>query len=406
MVKLSKRIDEVSYAIRDVLVHAKKLEAKGRKIVYMNVGDPLKYDFDTPEELKEGIYNAVKNGKNGYSDSKGLPELREAISKKEKEVNGALIDPEDIIITSGVSEAINVLMASLLDSGDEVVLPNPAYPSYTSYSKFYYGKPVFYRTDGENMWVPNTEDLKKKISEETKAIFVINPNNPTGAVYERKTLKEIIDIAGEYGIPLVCDEIYDQIVYDGKFVSMASLSKDVPIIGLNGFSKTLLITGWRLGYIYFKDDKGELSELKNGIEKILRVRLCPNTPAQHAVANFLNKKSDHLKKMVEKLRVRRDYVIKRVGEIDLISCVKPKGAFYIFPRVSDDLPYSRDSDLVLDLLRGEGILLVPGSGFSDGGLKGLHFRMVFLPKLEVLEDAMDRIEKFLNRRKCKGSKNE
>ncbi|MHA1596160.1 MAG: aminotransferase class I/II-fold pyridoxal phosphate-dependent enzyme, partial [Candidatus Asgardarchaeia archaeon] len=261
MVKLSKRVDEVSYAIRDVLVHAKKLEAKGRKIIYLNIGDPLKYDFDTPEGLKEEMYKAVKNGKNGYSDSKGLSELREAISKKERDVNGVALDPEDIIVTTGVSEAINALMASLIEDGDEVLLPNPSYPPYISYSKFYYGKPVLYRTDEENMWLPDIEDLRMKISERTKAIFIINPNNPTGTVYGRRTLKEIIDVAGEHGLPIVCDEIYDQIVYDGKFVSIASLSKDVPIIGLNGFSKTLLITGWRLGYIYFKDENGELSEL-------------------------------------------------------------------------------------------------------------------------------------------------
>ncbi|MHA1859748.1 MAG: aminotransferase class I/II-fold pyridoxal phosphate-dependent enzyme [Candidatus Asgardarchaeia archaeon] len=397
MVKLSKRVDEVSYAIRDVLVHAKKLEAKGRKIIYLNIGDPLKYDFDTPEGLKEEMYKAVKNGKNGYSDSKGLSELREAISKKERDVNGVALDPEDIIVTTGVSEAINALMASLIEDGDEVLLPNPSYPPYISYSKFYYGKPVLYRTDEENMWLPDIEDLRMKISERTKAIFIINPNNPTGTVYGRRTLKEIIDVAGEHGLPIVCDEIYDQIVYDGKFVSIASLSKDVPIIGLNGFSKTLLITGWRLGYIYFKDESGELSELKNGIEKVLRVRLCSNTPAQHAVANFLNKSSEHLKDMVEKLRVRRDYIMRRIERSNLLSCVKPKGAFYVFPKVSDDISYSRDNDLVLDLLREEGVLLVPGSGFTDGGLEGLHFRMVFLPRLEVIEEAMNRIEKFLNR---------
>jgi len=397
LIKLSKRVNEVSYAIRDVLVHAKKLEAKGKEVIYLNIGDPLKYDFDTPEGLKEEMYKAVKDGRNGYSDSKGLSELREAISRKERDVNNVVLDPENIIVTTGVSEAINALVASLIEDGDEVLLPNPSYPPYISYSKFYHGKPVLYRTDEENMWFPDMEDLRKKISERTKAIFIINPNNPTGAVYESKTLKEIIDIAGEHGLPIVCDEIYDQIVYDGKFVSMASLSKDVPIIGLNGFSKTLLITGWRLGYIYFKEENGELSELKNGIEKILRVRLCSNTPAQYAVANFLNKSSDHLKGMVEKLRARRDYIMRRIEESDLLNCIKPKGAFYVFPRVSGTIPYSKDSDLVLDLLGEEGVLVVPGSGFTDGKLEGLYFRMVFLPRLEVLEDAMNRIERFLNR---------
>jgi tyrosine/nicotianamine family aminotransferase len=398
-VVVTRRVREVEYAIRDVIPYAAEVAKTGKKIFYLNIGDPVAFDFDTPEYIKQALMRAVQEGANAYAPSEGLPELRQAISQKEKRVNSVEVSADDVIITSGISEGIQMVFAALIDAGDEVLLPGPTYPPYISYARFFGGKPIMYRTIEKDGWQPDVEDLRMKVSEKTRGIVVINPNNPSGALYEEKVVKEIVDLAGEYEIPILSDEIYDQITYGKRFVSTAALAEDVPVIGLNGFSKVYLMTGWRLGYLYFHDDKGRLEKLKHGIEKETRIRLCANTPVQKAGVAALNGPQDHIKETVQRLKERRDYAWKRLNEIEGISCTKPEGAFYVFPRIHNvGSRWKNDKDFVLSLLKDTGVLFVHGSGFDPTYGSG-HVRGVILPPIETLEQALDEVEKFMKKEK-------
>ena len=394
---IASRAAAIEYAIRDVVVHARELERAGRKVIYLNIGDPLKFDFDTPEHIKEALYRAVREGRNWYGPSEGLPELREAICEKEKRFNGVDIAPEDVVITTGVSEAINFLFGALLEAGDQVLVPGPTYPPYISYARFYGAEPVPYRTIEEEGWAPDIDDMRSKLTERTKLIVIINPNNPCGAVYGPGVVKEILDLAGEHGLPVASDEIYDRIVFEGRFRSTASLADDVPVIGLNGFSKVYLMTGWRLGYMYFRDGEGALAGLREAVIKMARIRLCANTPVQAAAVEAIRGPQEHVKEMVEKLRERRDIAHKRLNEIEGLSAARPEGAFYIFPKVEGvGSRWKSDKEFVLQLLRETGVLVVHGSGFCEEFGSG-HFRAVFLPPPEVLEEALDRMEGFMRK---------
>jgi tyrosine/nicotianamine family aminotransferase len=394
-IRVTERVRTIEYAIRDVIVHARKVAKTGKKIYYLNIGDPVAFDFDTPNHIKQALVKAVEEGANEYSPSEGLPELREAISQKEKRVNGVDISADDVIITQGISEGIQMVMAALVDAGDEILLPGPTYPPYISYTKFFGGKPITYETVEDECWQPNIDDLRSKISEKTRAIVIINPNNPCGALYEEKIVKQILDLAGEHDLPVLSDEIYDQIIYGKKFASTAHLAEDVPVVGLNGFSKAYLMTGWRLGYLYFHDQKDELQELRQCIEKEARIRLCANTPVQKAGVAALNGPQHHIKGMVEKLKQRRDYALKRFGKIEGISCAKPEGAFYVFPKIDAvGSKWKTDMDFALDLLKETGVLFVHGSGFDPVYGAG-HVRGVILPPIETLEQAFNEMERFM-----------
>ncbi|MGC9094968.1 MAG: aminotransferase class I/II-fold pyridoxal phosphate-dependent enzyme [Candidatus Bathyarchaeia archaeon] len=398
-VKVTERVRTIEYAIRDVIVYAKELAKTGKKIYYLNIGDPVAFDFDTPQHIKQALFDAVNGGANAYSPSEGLPELRQAICAKEKRVNGVDVSVDDVIVTSGISEGIQMVMAALIDAGDEVLLPGPTYPPYISYVKFFGGKPVTYEAVEDDGWQPNIDDLRSKISSRTRGIVIINPNNPCGALYEEKTVKQILDVAGEYELPVLSDEIYDQITYEKKFVSTARLAKDVPVVGLNGFSKAYLMTGWRLGYVYFHDENGALKELKQCIEKEARIRICANTPVQKAGVAALNGPQDHIREMVEKLRKRRDYTLKRLNHMNGVSCAKPEGAFYVFPKIHGvGRRWKTDMEFVLELLKETGVLFVNGSGFDPMYGAG-HIRSVFLPPIEVLEQAFNEVEHFMEKNK-------
>jgi len=395
----TKRVRTIEYAIRDVIPYAKQVAKTGKKIYYLNIGDPNAFDFDTPPHIKEALIKAVESGEkaNAYSPSEGLPELREAISQKEKRVNDVDISHEDVIVTSGISEGIQMIMAALINPGDEILLPGPTYPPYISYARFFDGKPVTYKTNEENGWQPDIDDLRKKISKKTRAITIINPNNPCGALYESKVTKEILNLAGEHDLTVLSDEIYDQIVFDKKFVSTAHLAKDIPVVGLNGFSKAYLMTGWRLGYLYFHNQQGRLKEVKDCVEKEARIRLCANTPVQKAGTEALNGPQDHLKTTVEKIKQRSNLAWKRLNEIEGISCAKPEAAFYVFPRIHGvGSKWKTDMDFTLSLLRETGVLFVHGSGFDPVYGAG-HVRGVVLPPLDTLEKALNEIEGFMKR---------
>jgi len=392
---ITERVQNLEYAIRDVVAHARELEKKGKDVIYLNIGDPLLFDFETPENIKEALIQAVKEGFNQYSPSEGIPELRESICEKEKKIGGIDILPENVIISAGVSEGILMVLGALVDNGSEILVPGPTYPPYIAYTEFFGGKAVQYRTSEENEWQPDLDDVRSKITDSTRAIVIINPNNPCGALYDKKIVKAMTDLAGEYNIPVISDEIYDQIAYDEP-VSTANVAKDVSVIGLNGFSKVYFMTGWRLGYMYFiGQDEKTLEELREHVTKEARIRLCANTPVQKAAVEALRGPQNHISRMVEKLRERRDYSHKRLNEIDGISCAEPKGAFYFFPKVDGiGSRWVNDMAFVRDLLEHTGIVFVHGSGFGSAYGSG-HFRGVFLPPIKTLEKTFDRLDRFM-----------
>jgi aspartate/methionine/tyrosine aminotransferase len=397
-VKVTKRASNIEYAIRDVIVHTQELIKKGKKIYYLNIGDPAAFDFKTPQYVKDALCKAIDQDNNYYSQSEGRPELREAIVRKEKRVNNIDITAGNVIITEGISEGIQMILAALVEKGDEILFPGPTYPPYISYTKFFEGTPVAYETIEKEGWIPNIDDLRSKISPKTRAIVITNPNNPTGSVYSAKMIKEMLDIAGEHNLPVLSDEIYDQLTYEKPFVSTANLSKDVPVVGLNGFSKVYQMTGWRLGYMYFKGEGKQLDDLRLGVEKQCRIRLCANTPVQIAGAAALNGPQDFVKGIVEKLKQRRDYAWKRLNEIEGISATKPEGAFYIFPKIHEvGTRWKSDMEFVVQLLRETGVLIVNGSGFDQVYGKD-HARIVFLPPCEELEEAFNCLEQFMKKR--------
>ena len=397
-VKVTARAKAIEYAIRDVIVNAGPLAIMGKKIFYLNIGDPVAFDFPTPQHISQALIEAVQSGENYYSPSEGVQELRQAIAEKEKRVNGVSIAAENVLITSGVSEGIKMVISSLIERGDEILVPGPAYPPYISYSKFFDGTPITYETIEEEKWQPNIDDLRSKISEKTRAIVITNPNNPSGAVYGRKVVKQILDIAGEHDLLVLSDEIYDQIRFTEDFASTAHLAKDLPVVGLNGFSKVYLMTGWRLGYVYFYEPNNELKGLKEIIEKEERMRICANTPVQMAGIAALRGPQDHVKDMVERLRIRRDYSWKRLNEIEGISCAKPEGAFYVFPKIHDvGTKWKTDMEFAVELLKETGVLLVHGSGFDPIYGAG-HVRGVFLPPIETLEQAFNEVERFMKKK--------
>ncbi|RLF51228.1 MAG: alanine aminotransferase [Thermoplasmata archaeon] len=395
MIKASTRSQGINYAIREVVVPAKELEKKGIEVIHLNIGDPNKYDFDTPEHMKQAVYEAMNQGYNGYAPSEGYVELREAIVEREKRRNNVSYPLDNICITSGVTEALQLLINVLLNHHDELLIPGPTYPQYTLITRFNDAIPVPYRCIEENSWQPDVEDIRKKISSHTKGIVLINPNNPTGALYSKKTIKEIIDIAGEHRIPVISDEIYDDMVFDEKQYATASLTRDVPVITFNGFSKVYLVPGWRMGYILFYHN-GELNEIQDAFMRIARSRLCANSICQRACIAALKGPQDHIQKVNKKLRERRDFSYKRLNEIEGISTAKPQGAFYIFPKIEtiNHGIWKDDKEFVLDFLHKKHVLVVHGSGFCETYGKN-HFRAVILPTLETLEKAFDRLEEYM-----------
>ncbi len=397
MVKLAHRLIEFEYAIRDIAAIADKLRASGKKIYHLNIGDPVQVDFTTPVYICQAMADAAFSNKNFYVNSLGIPELREEIVNLEKRKNCIIMDPDDVLVMQGVSEAILFICAAMLENGDELLLPGPVYPPYINFCKFFDGVPVEYKLDEENDWNPDIDDIRKKISEKTKAIVMNSPNNPTGVVYSRKHIQEIIDIAGEYDLPVISDEIYDQIIYETKYECPASMTNDVALIGMNGFSKAHLATGWRLGYVYFHDPQGKLNDIKEGIEKLARTRLCANSVSQFAALEALKNPKDYTNKMVEKLKGRRDIAHKRITELEGFSCVKPQGAFYLFPKLNFSVlkKWDNDKDFVLDLLKETGVCLVHGSGFGSYGKD--HVRIVYLGPPDFLSEVFDLIEDFLRK---------
>ena len=398
MIKISKRSRHISYAIRDVVLPAKKLVRSGIEILHLNIGDPNKYDFDTPQHMKDALFEATKDGHNGYSPSEGYLELRTAILERERRRNNVDYQLDNICITTGVTESLQILLNAFLDPNDELLVPGPTYPQYRVITSFNDAIPISYQCLEEENWQPDVDDIRKKISKKTKGIVLINPNNPTGALYSEKVVKEIISISGEYNIPIISDEIYDDITFDSKQYATATLGKDIPIITFNGFSKVYLVPGWRIGYVLFHHS-GELKDMEDAFMRIARSRLCANSVCQIACIKALKGPQGHIYEMNHKLKKRRDFSYRRLNEIEGISTAKPEGAFYIFPKIEalDKKIWKNDKDFVLDLLHEKHILIVHGSGFCPE-YGNNHFRAVILPEINVLDKAFDKIESFMKER--------
>ena len=389
--KVSDRTAGVEYPIRDIISHARKYEATGKQIIYLNIGDPVKYGFNTPDHIKQALIDAVKNNENYYTESEGLPELRRAIVHKEKQ-KGLSIEENDVLITNGVSEGLDMTLASVVDPNTEVLMPGPYYPPYASYVKFYGGKPVEFKLHEDGR--PDLEDLRSKTSSRSRALCIISPNNPTGEVFDRKSLQQLIDVAAENDLYVICDEIYDKIVFDSQFTGIGNVAKEAPLILLNGFSKGYLMTGWRCGYICINSASEKLTSFRKNVPKLARVRISTNLPVQKAAVQALCGPQDHITDMVIKLKRRRDYVVKRLNGIEGVTCKVPHGAFYVFPKINLDARWANDLQFVLELLNSTGVLTVHGSGF---GLEfgGGHFRLVYLANEQLLESAMDKLERFI-----------
>ena len=389
--KISKKVAGVEYAIRDIVSAATKLEKQGKKIQYLNIGDPVLYGFQPPDNVKEALIKAIQKGENYYAPSEGLPELRDLISQKEHK-KGLSVSSDDILVTNGVSEGLDMIMSSIVEEGDEVLLPGPYYPPYASYIRLHGGIPIEFAVDLDNS-TPDIDDIRSKITPKTIAICLISPNNPTGVVFNEKALKDLVDVANENNLYIICDEIYDQIVFDEKFVGIGKVAGTSPVILLNGFSKVHLMSGWRIGYIAFNNSPA-LEQLRENLPKLARVRISTNLPVQHAALESLRGPQEYISKFVSELKTRRDLVVKRLNSMPGLSCTNPKGAFYAFPKIEQS-KFDSDKEFVMELLNSKGVLTVHGSGFGKQYGSG-HFRLVFLPNLSVLDSALDKIEEFVS----------
>lgn len=398
-VKQSAKLAAVCYDIRGpVLEEAKRLEEEGHRILKLNIGNPAAFGLDAPDEILQDVILNLPNAQ-GYSDSKGLFAARKAIMQEcqKLQVNGVEIN--DIYLGNGVSELITMSMQALLNDGDEVLIPAPDYPLWTASVSLAGGRPLHYVCDEQAGWQPDIKDIEAKISRNTKAIVVINPNNPTGAVYSRQVLLELVEVARKHGLIIFADEIYSKITYDdAEFVPMGSLCQDLLIVSFNGLSKAYRLAGFRSGWMVLSGAKDKARSYIEGLDILTNMRLCANVPGQYAVQTALGgyQSINELILPGGRLREQRDMAWNLLNNIPGVSCVKPTGAIYMFPRLDPGkFPIKDDERLILDLLDREKILLVQGSAFNIDDTQ--HFRLVFLPAADVLEKAVSSLGRFLER---------
>jgi len=398
IISATSRASQIEYAIRDVVVPAAKLEAEGHDILKLNIGDPLAYPgLPTPNHMIDAYHKALIDQQNGYSPAYGISELREAIAEDEnnKQNGGWNCVADNVYICHGVTEALQVIFAAFLNKDDEVLAPGPHYPPYMAYPQLFSGKTVEYRLDPDNAWSIDFEDLESKMNDRVKLLVLINPNNPTGNVISKEELDKIIDLASKWqNCTIISDEIYDRLNFNGNHYSTASRSTDVPVITLNGVSKVYYAPGWRIGYMALHDPTNKLSDIKDGLERLLRSRLCASTPAQYGYLAGLKGDNSWMQDYLSTVKNHNDLCLEQINTIDGISVQAPQGAFYMFVRITHDYWKDRDKEFVLKLLHDKHVLLVHGSGFSKEYGKG-HFRMVFLPSEKILKDALTRIDQFL-----------
>lgn len=394
----SDKMKDVLYEIRGpVAAEAERMELDGHRILKLNTGNPAIFGFEAPDVIMRDMIASLPTSQ-GYSSSKGIISARRAIVTRYEVIpNFPLFDVEDVYLGNGVSELITMTTQALLNDGDEVLIPAPDYPLWTAATSLAGGKPVHYLCDEENNWFPDIEDIKSKITEKTKAIVVINPNNPTGVVYSREILQQIVDIAREHDLLILSDEIYDRILYDGAVhTSIATLAPDLLCITYNGLSKAYRVAGYRAGWMVLTGPKQYARGFIEGLDLLAGTRLCPNVPAQHAIQVALGGRQSIYDFTCEsgRLHKQRDVAYEGLNAIPGISCVKPQGALYAFPKIDPNVhEIHDDTQFMLDLLRAEKILMVQGTGFNWP--KPDHFRVVFLPWKSELEDAIQRLGNFM-----------
>lgn len=394
----SSKLANVCYDIRGpVLARAKQMEEEGQRVIKLNIGNLASFGFDAPDEVRQDVIVNMSNA-SGYSDSKGMFAARKAIMHytQDKKITGVALD--DIFIGNGASELIVMAMQGLLDNGDEVLLPMPDYPLYTAAVSLSGGRPVHYLCDEGSGWLPDLEDIRRKVSDRTKAIVIINPNNPTGALYPVDLLRDIVEIARQHQLIVFADEIYDKMLYDGdEHVSIASLADDVLFVTFNGLSKNYRACGYRAGWMVISGEKRHAQDYFEGLNILASMRLCANVPGQFAIQTALGgyQSIDDLVAPSGRLHKQRDLAYELVSALPGVTCVKPKAALYLFPKLDPKIyPIENDQAFVLGLLEEEKVLAVAGTGFNWP--KPDHFRLVFLPNLDDLADAFARISRYLD----------
>ena len=393
----SKRASNIEYAIRDVVVPATELESQGHSIIKLNIGDPIAYPgLPTPIHMVEAFSKALSDGRNGYSPSYGLPELRAAIARDESN-KGWNAQPQDVYVCHGVTEALQIVFQATLEEGHQVLAPGPHYPPYMAYPQMYGAETIEYELQSNAGWSLNFDDIESKMNDNVRLFVLINPNNPTGSVAGADELNRLLSILEKWPkCILIADEIYDGLDFSGRQVSAASLSDTVPVLSMNGVSKVYYAPGWRIGYMAIHDPISSLVAVRDGIERILRSRLCASTPAQLGYLAGLEQDRSWMKQYCETVKERRDVCLSRISEIEGLEVQNPEGAFYMFVKLTDQKWAEDDKSFVLQLLHEEHVLVVHGSGFSSEKGKG-HFRLVFLPDIDTLHTAFDRIDSFLQK---------
>lgn len=395
----SDKLNNVCYDIRGpALQEANRMEEEGHRILKLNIGNPAPFGFAAPDEIIQDVIHMLPQSE-GYSDSKGIYSARKAVMQECQTRGIPNVDIDDIYLGNGVSELISLITQAMLNGGDEVLIPSPDYPLWTACVRLAGGKAVHYRCDEQSDWYPDINDIRSKITSNTKAIVIINPNNPTGAVYSKEILEQIVAIAREHKLVILSDEIYDKILYDDiKHVPMGSIATDVLCVTFNGLSKTYRLAGFRSGWMIISGAKQQARDLIDGINMLASMRLCANVPAQHAIQTALGgyQSINDLIAPAGRLGKQRDLAWKMLNDIPGVSCVKPGGAIYLFPRLdAKKFNLHNDEQLILDLLRQEKILLSHGSAFNWP--EPDHLRVIFLPRIDDLTAALERFGNFLSR---------
>ena len=404
----AKRLDNVRYAIRDLACVADEVIQQGHKVLPLNVGDPLNFDFKTPPHIIEAVYKAMRDGKNGYAPSPGIPQAIEAI--RDEAMRKGIMTVRDVFVTSGVSETVDLCLSALVNPGEDILTPSPDYPLYSAVLCKLGIALNAYDLNEEDAWQPELADIERKLTPGTRGIVLINPNNPTGSLCSRRMLEQIAEIARRHNLVVFSDEIYDKLVFDyetrdhkrpdhekrdgTRHVAFAAVAPDVPCITFGGMSKNYLVPGWRIGWGIVSGDAAAVKPYTEGIHRLLRARLCANHPEQYAIKAALEGPQDHLIEVQRKLRSRRDLTQRWCEATPRVSCVAPRGAFYAFPRI--DIPES-DEVFVKELIRKKHVMVVHGSGFGQKpGTQ--HFRIVFLPDERTLTRAYGAIGEFIRER--------
>ena len=389
-IRTAQRVDRFTYAIRNIVAEAKKVEATGKTVRYLNIGDPNQFGFLTPPHLIEAVEKAMRDGHNGYTPSPGIASARDAAAA-DFVSRGVTVTADRVLITSGTSEGIELALTAIVDEGDEVLVPSPTYPLYTAVLAKIAAKPAYYRTDHTNDWQPDLDHLKSLITSRTRALVVIDPNNPTGAIYPDAMRKALIEIAESNGLVILADEVYGDLSYDGPVPPMAALANDAAIISYSSLSKAYLAPGWRAGWMAVGATP-RLDAALAAIKKLADGRLCSPGPMQYAVTAALTGDRSHQDTFRRQLRERAELTARRMNAIPGMSCVAPRSAFYAMPKV--ELPPGKtDVDYVLGLLRAKGVLCVYGSGFGTAPEDGF-FRIVFLASPRELDAIYDDVNEF------------